>query len=568
MKQKKIALLLSACMLVSANVSAQTIEFAEDSNIVTITNDAIADEATLFVVEAGKDIADLNFYAIVEATKDSNGKVVFEFEMPEYKHYLDDNGQNISSDGLYDVYYKEPGSDVVKTSMDFSTLATRMAFINALKAVASAEDLLKILSPTDQDPDYTERLAGIGCMMDDLALVDASNIATSVFNAIADFSNIDTDLENFVDLVNYNVIMARVNNCNENEVFGYLKLLDITFDDVNCNDIEDADLIAWINKAVYAQRPYATDAEISPVYNKAYMIYVINHTVVDDIRGVVSGYAQALEIEENSQYVKFKNATNKTKSDEKLVAALRENPATTVNDLLLYLNNSAVNKTNKPQDSTPSTPSTDNKPSYFIPQPEANITPEPKPEVEPQPQVPVVTEAFDDLASVEWAKDAIKAMADKGIIAKPDDKKFRPNDSITREEFVKLLVMAAGVYDENAEVDFTDVPKDAWYYSYVASAYKAGLVEGISETEFGSGLNIKRQDVAVLCSRVENGKLDAVRDAKDFADDAQISDYAKEAVDKLYCAGIINGMDDDMFSPLSTATRAQAALMIYNLLLK
>ena len=145
MKQKKIALLLSACMLVSANVSAQTIEFAEDSNIVTITNDAIADEATLFVVEAGKDIADLNFYAIVEATKDSDGKVVFEFEMPEYKHYLDDNGQNISSDGLYDVYYKEPGSDVVKTSMDFATITTRMAFINALKAVASAEDLLKIL---------------------------------------------------------------------------------------------------------------------------------------------------------------------------------------------------------------------------------------------------------------------------------------------------------------------------------------------------------------------------------------------------------------------------------------
>lgn len=169
------------------------------------------------------------------------------------------------------------------------------------------------------------------------------------------------------------------------------------------------------------------------------------------------------------------------------------------------------------------------------------------------------TGKFNDLQSVAWAKDAIENLADLGIISGYEDGSFRPNGYITRNEFLSILVRAFGLLDETAVYDFTDGDANAWYAKAVASAKKAGIVAGYEDGSFGDGTYINRQDMASFIYRV--GKIKKA-EGKDFADSSSIADYAKEAVDSLSAAGVINGMEDNTFAPYANATRAQVAVII------
>ncbi len=170
---------------------------------------------------------------------------------------------------------------------------------------------------------------------------------------------------------------------------------------------------------------------------------------------------------------------------------------------------------------------------------------------------------FRDMDNTHWAYSYVEKLAKADVISGDENGNFRPGDPITRAEFVKCLVVAAGVYDENAECDFIDVPKDAWYYPYVASAYQSGLVHGITEDQFAPLSNVKRQDIAVIIYRT--GKVGSTQNSIDFADSEMISDYAKEAVDVLAGAGIISG-DNGNFLPMNNATRAETARMLCGIL--
>ena len=171
---------------------------------------------------------------------------------------------------------------------------------------------------------------------------------------------------------------------------------------------------------------------------------------------------------------------------------------------------------------------------------------------------------FTDIGSVAWAKEAIEALAEKGVIAGTSYGIFEPNGLVTREQFAKMLVLATDKFNSSAICDFTDIPAGDWSTAYVASAKAAGFVNGIGEGKFGYGASITREDMAVMIYNVmkANGtKFDTVN--TEFADYDEISDYAKEAVGALTAKGIINGVGDNMFAPKATATRAQAALLVY-----
>lgn len=175
------------------------------------------------------------------------------------------------------------------------------------------------------------------------------------------------------------------------------------------------------------------------------------------------------------------------------------------------------------------------------------------------PVPPAVDGKFTDLSLAPWAKEAIENLADKGIITGYADGSFGPNNNITRNEFLSILVRAFGLLDETAEYDFTDGDANAWYAKAVASAKKAGIVAGYADGSFGNGAYINRQDMASFIYRV--GKVEKA-EGKTFADSSSIADYAKEAVDSLSAAGIINGMEDNTFAPYANATRAQVAVII------
>ena len=176
-------------------------------------------------------------------------------------------------------------------------------------------------------------------------------------------------------------------------------------------------------------------------------------------------------------------------------------------------------------------------------------------------------DVFADLGSVEWAKDSIMSLYNKGIINGKEDGVFAPNDNVVREEFLKMLVGALGEVNTSATADFEDVSKDDWSYPYIATGKELGIVLGESETIFGTGKNITREQMAVLCDRMLAKKdIKSAGKKLAFDDDDQISEYAKEAVGSLAGIGIINGVGDGMFAPLDFATRAEAAVIINRML--
>lgn len=175
-------------------------------------------------------------------------------------------------------------------------------------------------------------------------------------------------------------------------------------------------------------------------------------------------------------------------------------------------------------------------------------------------------EIFADLSSVPWAKEAVEVLYGKGIISGKDDDRFCPGDYITREEFTKLIVNTFSLNVVGNGMNFDDVNENDWFYKYVSSAYYAEIVQGISETHFGTGQNITRQDIAVMLCRgaeVSDTVIEKLSDTEDFRDAQTVSDYARESVKTLQNAGIVSGDDTMSFNPHAFATRAEAAKIIY-----
>lgn len=175
--------------------------------------------------------------------------------------------------------------------------------------------------------------------------------------------------------------------------------------------------------------------------------------------------------------------------------------------------------------------------------------------------------SFTDVDDVAWAKDAINYLADNGYIDGYDDGTFKPNNTITREEFAKMIVNVLEFTNYNVESqDFADVDPDAWYAPFVKVAAGTGLVNGVDENNFGTGINISRQDMCVMIYRAiksENIRTKTLYDDMQFED--QASDYAQEAIRYLYRYGLVNGVGDNRFDPLGNVTRAMAAKVLYGL---
>lgn len=179
-----------------------------------------------------------------------------------------------------------------------------------------------------------------------------------------------------------------------------------------------------------------------------------------------------------------------------------------------------------------------------------------------------VSDKFSDLSSVKWAEDAINVLSDKNIINGRGNGIFAPNDKVLREELVKMAVLLFDAYDENAECGFSDVNKSDWFAPYVASAIRLGAVNGISETLFGSGESITREQLFAIVYRfAAKCGIDFSADSVyiPFDDDGDVSEYAKEAVSKLASFGIISGDENNFVNPGASCTRAEAAKILYNI---
>ena len=182
--------------------------------------------------------------------------------------------------------------------------------------------------------------------------------------------------------------------------------------------------------------------------------------------------------------------------------------------------------------------------------------------------VPVPAQVFSDVPSSYWAYPAISSLRSKGIVSGYPDGTFKPGAAITRAEFATMLVKALGLSTTGMTGTFTDVAADDWYYGSVNDAVYDGLVSGMGDNLFAPNALITREQMAVMVAKALGTNAPAVdgTELSAFSDGSAVSSWAVTGMEEAVKAGIVNGMTADTLAPLDSATRAQAAVMIFKLL--
>ena len=177
---------------------------------------------------------------------------------------------------------------------------------------------------------------------------------------------------------------------------------------------------------------------------------------------------------------------------------------------------------------------------------------------------------FSDISS-HWSRDEVEVLASRRVIAGYANNEFRPENQITRGEFIKLVMSMVPYcpYVEAARSQTTgtydDVTSDKWYFPYVEAATELGIVTG-SGGSFRPEDPISREEMAVILIRIFNTPAEMDQAAREcpvlFNDSDDISGWALGAVILANQKGIIKGDASGNFRPKDYAKRAEAAAVI------
>lgn len=167
---------------------------------------------------------------------------------------------------------------------------------------------------------------------------------------------------------------------------------------------------------------------------------------------------------------------------------------------------------------------------------------------------------FNDVNKDHWAFEYVEKLCGEKIISGYGDNTFNPDGSVTRAELLKMTVSAFNLNSTDGKADFKDVSESDWFAPFIAAAAKSGLALGF-DGYIKPYDSITREDAALIIARAKGYEMPDVSKTS-FADDNNISDYAKSAVEYLAKTGIINGYDGNMFMPLKSITRAEAAKIL------
>lgn len=190
---------------------------------------------------------------------------------------------------------------------------------------------------------------------------------------------------------------------------------------------------------------------------------------------------------------------------------------------------------------------------------------------------------FKDVPRDAWYYPVVKTAYDRGITNGVTRTTFEPSATVTREQFLVMLYRAAeidldwihealsGASEEYySEYCFADVAKDAWYTDVVFTAKNTGVTNGVDAVHFGIGQPITREQMATLAERFMEVRLHVALKAAEhptaaFSDADQVSSWAKEAVEAMRVAGVLQGDDRNYVNPKAHATRAEATALILRL---
>ncbi|MGD9568213.1 MAG: S-layer homology domain-containing protein [Sedimentibacter sp.] len=172
--------------------------------------------------------------------------------------------------------------------------------------------------------------------------------------------------------------------------------------------------------------------------------------------------------------------------------------------------------------------------------------------------------SFSDIED-HWAKKWIDKAVALGFVSGYEDGTFKPDRTITRAEFSKLMNSALHT-DKKAALSFSDVNSKEWFYEEVQKSVASGFFSGYENNTFRPNNAIKREEVAkVVSSSITTGEADG-EGATLLSDYSTIQDWAKASVNAVYNKGYILGYPEGVYRPEKALTRAEAVKIIYEII--
>lgn len=563
---KKITLIISALILWVANsvFAAEKIEMnispADGKNIV-ITGTVPSSGARVFieVVRKGEDLkSEKNIYAAEQVKTANDGTFTIKFTMPEHDRADADK----YADGYFTAYAFSDGFEKVERDFSYIREESRTDFFKGLnEAIKSTESMKKFLLNADNKLFFDS----YQILIDEYASIAKSDIQLFATELICEIRD-SYDESNITD-INETIIAMRFNCADSSEEIEEL-LSDkdiLPRYNINFDSIDEKQKMWFIESVldVVNGDKIKRVSDLDTIFIQSQIMYELNNAHYSDVFKVLSKYESELRLNECDAYSEIK------KSDEKVIEVVMSKfkglskTIKSTNELheklsLAYAEyeKSLTQNKNSSSGGGGSNSSGGNSGGIVIGDIKT-VTPETPTQIK---------EIFDDISDVEWAKTAINTLANADIISGDGNGCFRPMDIVTRAEFIKMLVSALKIA-KISDSTFSDVPSTDWSYYYVSAAYSNGIALGAGDNLFGKNNPVTRQEAVVFLHRAaarEFIPLTAKRSGN-FADNADVADWAKRSVEVMYNAGFINGLGDNRFGPNESLTRAQAAVMVYSL---
>ena len=175
---------------------------------------------------------------------------------------------------------------------------------------------------------------------------------------------------------------------------------------------------------------------------------------------------------------------------------------------------------------------------------------------------------FSDIDAVPWCVESVNALYAMGIIKGTSDSLFEPTRTVSREEYIKMIVELLLDKSPLYSAEFSQDTLGKWYHDYTATAAYYSLTTYLFEEPFMDDKPLSRQDMATITYRAAlraGLKLPKKKYATDFLDSADIKYYAIDAIKYLQEADILATMGTGYFEPEASFSRAEAAVIIYKL---
>ena len=187
-----------------------------------------------------------------------------------------------------------------------------------------------------------------------------------------------------------------------------------------------------------------------------------------------------------------------------------------------------------------------------------------------RPDSELPRQRFDDVPQNVWFASGVQFATEQGLFTGVSANEFAPYDPMTRAMLVTVLHRLDGA-DASGTNSFTDVLNGKWYTNAIAWASANGIVEGLSGNRFAPNAPITREQLAAILFRYAKAcghDVSARAELTAYADAAQVSTWASDAVRWAVAAGLISGRSGAQLAPKGEATRAEVAVILMNFVQK